>query len=77
MTVDARVEALCGGARQATVVATALVVRRPSEYASRPGRLILLFGCRRPPRASDLAVPKQLAVGAASKVSHPCRKPTS
>ena len=66
LTVDARVEALCGGARQATVVATALVVRRPSRYASCPGRLFMLFGCRRPPRASDLARAKQLAVGAAS-----------
>ena len=55
VTVDARVEALCGGARQATVVATALVVRRPSEYATRPGRLILLFGCRRPPRVTDVS----------------------
>ena len=55
VTVDARVEVLCGGARQATVVATALVVRRPTEYASRPGRLILLFGCRRPPRVTDVS----------------------
>ena len=55
VTVDARVEALCGGARQATVIATALVVRRPTEYATRPGRLILLFGCRRPPRVTDVS----------------------
>ena len=55
VTVDARVEALCGGARQATVVATALVVRRPSEYATRPGRLFLVFGCRRPPRVTDVS----------------------
>ena len=55
VTVDARVEALCGGARQATVVATALFVRRPTEYATRPGRLILLFGCRRPPRVTDVS----------------------
>ena len=64
--VDARVEALCGGARQATVVATGLVVRRPSRNATCPGRLFMLFGCRRPPRASDLPGAKQLAVGAAS-----------
>ena len=64
--VDARVEALCGGARQATVVATGLVIRRPSGNATCPGRLFMLFGCRRPPRASDLPGAKQLAVGAAS-----------
>ena len=55
VTVDVRVEALCGGARQATVVATGLIVRRPTEYATRPGRLILLFGCRRPPRVTDVS----------------------
>ena len=43
----------------------ALAVRRPSRNASCPGRLFLVFGCRRPPRASDLARAKQLAVGAA------------
>ena len=63
--VDARVEALCGGARQATVIATGLVIRRPSRNATCPGRLFMLFGCRRPPRASDLSGAKQLAVGAA------------
>ena len=75
--VDARVEALCGGARQATVVATGLVIRRPSGNATCPGRLFMLFGCRRPPRASDLAGARQLAVGAASRcrtlVENPCR----
>ena len=75
--VDARVEALCGGARQATVVATGIVIRRPSGNATCPGRLFMLFGCRRPPRASDLAGARQLAVGAASRcrtlVENPCR----
>ena len=75
--VDARVEALCCGARQATVVATGLVIRRPSGNATCPGRLFMLFGCRRPPRASDLAGARQLAVGAASRcrtlVENPCR----
>ncbi len=75
--VDARVEALCGGARQATVVATGLVVRRPSRNATCPGRLFMLFGCRRPPRASDLAGARQLAVGATpgcrNLVENPCR----
>ena len=55
VTVDTRVEALCGGVRQATVVATALVVRRPSRFASRPGRVFLVYGCRRPPRVTDLS----------------------
>ena len=75
--VDARVEALCGGARQATVVATGLVIRRPSGNATCPGRLFMLFGCRRPPRASDLAGARQLAVGATpggrNLVENPCR----
>ena len=80
VTVDARVEALCGGARQATVVATALVVRRPTEYATRPGRLILLFGCRRPPRVTDVSDGrlKQLAGDATALcrtlVDNPVRK---
>ena len=77
VTVDARVEALCGGARQATVVATGLVIRRPSGNATCPGRLFMLFGCRRPPRASDLAGARQLAVGATpgcrNLVENPCR----
>jgi len=66
VTFDTRIEALCGGARQATVVATSLVVRRPSGYASRPGRIFLLFGCRRPPRVSDVADGrlKQLSIDA-------------
>ena len=55
VTVDTRVEALCGGARQATVVVTAIVIRRPSDYATRPGRLFLVFGCRRPPRVTDVS----------------------
>ena len=75
--VDARVEALCGGARQATVVATGIVIRRPSGNATCPGRLFMLFGCRRPPRASDLAGARQLAVGATpgcrNLVENPCR----
>ena len=75
--VDARVEALCCGARQATVVATGLVIRRPSGNATCPGRLFMLFGCRRPPRASDLAGARQLAVGATpgcrNLVENPCR----
>ena len=77
VTVDTRVEALCGGARQATVVATGLVIRRPSGNATCPGRLFMLFGCRRPPRASDLAGARQLAVGATpgcrNLVENPCR----
>lgn len=66
VTFDTRIEALCGGARQATVVATSLVVRGPSGYASRPGRIFLLFGCRRPPRVSDVADGrlKQLSIDA-------------
>ena len=80
VTVDTRVEALCGGARQATVVAMALVVRRPSDYATRPGRLFLAFGCRRPPRVTDVSDGrlKQLAGDATALcrtlVDNPVRK---
>ena len=65
-TVDARVR---GAVRRRAPGHGCRDARRPpavTRYATCPGRLFMLFGCRRPPRASDLARAKQLAVGATS-----------
>ena len=50
VSVDARVEALSSNA---TAVATTLIVRRPIPVTC-PGRLGIVFGCRRAPRVGDL-----------------------
>ena len=55
VTVDARVEALCGGARQATVVATALVVRRPHGVRDAPRPPVPVVWLPAPARAPDVS----------------------
>ena len=50
VSVDARIEALTSNA---TAVATTLIVRRPIPVTC-PGRLGIVFGCRRAPRVGDL-----------------------
>ena len=53
--VDARIEALTSNA---TAVATTLIVRRPIPVTC-PGRLGIVFGCRRAPRVSASTAPPQ------------------